>query len=454
MQKFHTNYNIQNFLSFKNPFSYKRSIYRCQTKAFSDQFLSILSDSYYSSPLKKDINARNQKLSKNYFMSCKENRIVNNRSFYSSFYLGPFDSGQSITVANALRRTLLAELSGLAITAVEIEGVTHEYSTIPGVKDTVLDILLNLKEIVIKSNYILEVENGEGFLQVRGPGVIRASDIRLPSYLLCVDPDQYIATLSADGVLSMKFTIDSGKSYLSISKESLNIKKFEKTPTKTESSQLVSEKPTNLLILDPIFSPVSKVNYIVEQNPQDFSSQIIILEIWTNGSLHPRKALYDALKKLINIFSNLKKIKIFDSSFKSNKTYTKIQKLLQSTETKCINGMSSNSIISNPGTSFKKTIRPLDSLNYPKTEIDSVQVNRSNNVKNQNLIKKADFLQTEDLAILNLSVRSYNSLKNAQMDTINDLLNYSIDELLNKKIGKHVLLEVQKKLRKKGYFLK
>jgi DNA-directed RNA polymerase alpha subunit len=465
-------------LDYFRPFFLRQNIYRAsvfQTKAFSDQFLSILTDSFYSPSIKKEITSRNEKLSKNYFMSCKESIIINNRSFYSRFYLGPFDSGQSITVANAIRRTLLSELSGLAITTVEIEGVTHEYSSIPGVKDTVLDILLNLKEIVIKSNYILDVENGEGFIQVRGPGVIRAADIKLPSYLLCVDPDQYIATLSDDGVLNIKISITSGKSYLNQSKASLSSEKNKKTSLRSplllssiasnaaglrtdvrmnasgehsmnEMNNAVSsdlqqsnseykshiyEKTTNLLLLDPVFTPITKVNYIVEQNPQDFSSQIVVLEIWTNGSIHPRKALYDALKKLINIFSNLTKIKMLESPLKSNKTYTKMQKLLECPETNSslqINASSPTSILS----SFEK--------NAP--------LNRNNNTSSNLAIGK------EDISMLSLSLRSYNCLKNAEINNIGDLVNSSVDELLNKKkIEKRVIVEVQKKLRKKGVFL-
>jgi len=88
-----------------------------------------------------------------FFISCKESRIENNRSFYGCFQLGPFEPSQSITIANTLRRTLLSELYGLSIISIEIEGVTHEYSNLRGVKDSVLDILLNIKEIVLKKNY-------------------------------------------------------------------------------------------------------------------------------------------------------------------------------------------------------------------------------------------------------------------------------------------------------------
>jgi DNA-directed RNA polymerase alpha subunit len=327
-----------------------------------------------------------------YQITCKQSLILNNRNFYSSFYLGPFVSGQSLTVANALRRTLLSELYGVAILAVEIEGVNHEYSNIQGVKETVLDIVLNLKEIVLKPNARLQnlstlvsdigVIDHLAFLQVTGPGIIRARDIKLPPYLLLVDPDQYIATLADDGSLTMKLYISFGQNFKSSSQllknkllefeqnsqeltkttlttKSLKSKTLEsnasfdmkdqqkkfsdtfendifdihqnekysdrftnesdkKDKIKTKSlensdknqltalqKETISTKQTKIpfiLYLDPVFMPVTRVNYIIEENPLDFSSQIIFLEIWTNGSIHPRKALQEAFKKLVNVF--------------------------------------------------------------------------------------------------------------------------------------------------------
>nr|YP_009185057.1 alpha subunit of RNA polymerase [Characiochloris acuminata]ALO63305.1 alpha subunit of RNA polymerase [Characiochloris acuminata] len=181
----------------------------------------------------------------NFFITCKESRIENNRSFYGCFYLGPFEAGQSITVANALRRTLLSSIKGIGITSVQIENAFHEYSTLTGVRDSVLDILLNLKEIVLKkttSKKLLTIYSGHshsrnreanarpvpeladalpelnesfnslkrpqvGYLKARGPGIIKAKDLRLPPFIHCVDPEQYIATLAEDGVLNMKFLI-------------------------------------------------------------------------------------------------------------------------------------------------------------------------------------------------------------------------------------------------------
>jgi DNA-directed RNA polymerase alpha subunit len=148
-----------------------------------------------------------------FFISCKESRIENNRSFYGCFYLGSFEPSQSITIANTLRRTLLSEIYGCAIISVEIEGASHEYSNLPGVRESVLDILLNLKEIVLKKtikNFTPQI----GYLRARGPGVVSASHLRLPPFIQCVDPDQYIAHLSEDGFLNIKFLIQYGKKWL------------------------------------------------------------------------------------------------------------------------------------------------------------------------------------------------------------------------------------------------
>ena len=151
-----------------------------------------------------------------FFISCKESKIENNRSFYGCFHLGPFEPSQSITIANALRRTLLSELYGLSIVSVEIEGATHEYSNLNGVKDSILDILLNLKEIVFKKTINpIGIKPQIGYLKARGPGLVRASNLRLPPFIQCVDPDQYIATLADDGFLNMKFIIQYSNKWLS-----------------------------------------------------------------------------------------------------------------------------------------------------------------------------------------------------------------------------------------------
>jgi DNA-directed RNA polymerase alpha subunit len=149
-----------------------------------------------------------------FFISCKESKIENNKSFYGCFSLGPFEPSQSITIANSLRRTLLSELYGLAIVSIEIDGATHEYSSLSGVRDSVLDILLNFKEIVLKKT-IKNFKPQIGYLRARGPGVVRAGDLRLPAFIQCVDPNQYIATLADNGFLNVKFIIQYGNKWLS-----------------------------------------------------------------------------------------------------------------------------------------------------------------------------------------------------------------------------------------------
>ena len=146
-------------------------------------------------------------------LSCIESRVENSRNFYGRFQLGPFVSGQALTIANSLRRSLLSEIYGLAITAVEIEGAAHEYSTVAGVRESVLDILLNIKQIVLTSNFQFQ-EPQIALLEVQGPAIVRSSDIKLPVSVQSVDPEQYIATLLYDGVLKMKFIICRGKNYI------------------------------------------------------------------------------------------------------------------------------------------------------------------------------------------------------------------------------------------------
>jgi DNA-directed RNA polymerase alpha subunit len=150
---------------------------------------------------------------KKVFVSCRQSIKESPTNFYGRFYIGSFDSGQSITLANCLRRTLLSELHGLSITSVEIEGASHEYSTLIGVREPVLDVLLNLKQIVLKSKINI-TQPQLGFLQVKGPWRVTAADLRLPNFIQSVDPTQYIATLNYEGFLSLKLKIRQGKNYV------------------------------------------------------------------------------------------------------------------------------------------------------------------------------------------------------------------------------------------------
>lgn len=264
---------------------------------------------------------------KNFFLSCKEIRIepTSPKTYYGCFYLGPFTNGQGLTVSNALRRTLLADLTGLAITSAKIEGVSHEYATIAGVRETALDILLNLKEISIqKKTKDFLTETQLGYLQVRGPGTVRASDLRFPPNFQAVDPDQYIATLSENGSLNVVFTIDEGKGFI--------LRKNEVTFSNIDKS---SEIPGSAFLpIDAIFTPIKKVNYIVEAYGSETlqpQNQIVVVEVWTNGCILPQEAMSEGLNILRILFGELGKLKVLKSIFttsvlKTNKKFKNVFK--------------------------------------------------------------------------------------------------------------------------------
>lgn len=329
----------------------------------------------------------------NLTLCCIESRIENNRNFYGHFQLGPFDVGQGLTIANALRRTLFSELFGLAIVAVEIEGVSHEYSTLSGVRESVLDIILNLKQIVLTSRFQIN-QPQFAFLQFQGPGIIKACDLKLPFSIQCVDPEQYIATLAYDGVLNIKFFICQAKNHISFSNFIAEVK----PPTLIKNTKPQMIKTGNILPIDAVFTPVNKVNFLVETyNSPQFRKpkERVILEIWTNGSIHPRHAIHEASKILVRLFSPFQDTKILKSFLYKPVQYSY----------------------------FKK----------------------------DNLKK----ITTLDIGNLDLSLRPYTCLKRAKINTINDLLQYSAEELLLlKNFGKRSLEEVQILLHQMGFHLK
>nr|QIA47054.1 RNA polymerase subunit alpha [Colemanosphaera charkowiensis] len=267
-----------------------------------------------------------------FFIACKESRIETNTSFYGCFYLGPFDDSLSQTLANDLRRTLLSELTGLAITSVEIEGVLHKFSNLPGMKESVLDLICNLQSIVLKKQeigntnitYRTTKKTYAGFLNVRGPRVIKARDLKLPSGLQCVDPNQYIATLAEDGFLNMKFNINEGKNFIKQKPHNLDVNVLKKRNIllqnfrsqrlrvkENESFKLQFSKPLNELLesknnlaesnhgsnpipLDAVFMPVTKINCLIEENNlySDFSTDSIYYadETSENRPLYPKRS--------------------------------------------------------------------------------------------------------------------------------------------------------------------
>jgi len=219
-------------------------------------------------------------------VQCLKSTTDKATEFYSKYSIGPFLKGQSTTVGNALRRVLLSNLQGIAISGVRITGIDHEFSTIPNVKEDVVDILLNLKQIILKGNI---TEPTLARLTVKEAGIIVAGNLELPNNIDLVDPRQYIASLTSKGNLEMEFLIARGQNYFTSGKLDYTI-------------------PERFLAVDAVFMPVTKVNFFVEtsRSSSSFELESLILEIWTNGSISPDEALSSSAEILENTFGLLK----------------------------------------------------------------------------------------------------------------------------------------------------
>lgn len=221
-------------------------------------------------------------------IECLESKTEGTRKQYGRFILEPLKQGQGITVGNSLRRTILSDLEGTAIVSVRIAGVNHEFSTITGVREDVLEILLNLKEVVLKS-YSNEPQIGR--IRVQGPAIITAGLFDLPPEIEIIDHRQYIATICNNTIFEMEFRIEKGNGY-------------------KLADRNINEKSIDFLQIDAVFMPVKKFNYTVQE--KRINSKIIqeklILEIWTNGSLSPQEAISEGSKILTNLFHPLTNI--------------------------------------------------------------------------------------------------------------------------------------------------
>ncbi|MEH2435446.1 MAG: DNA-directed RNA polymerase subunit alpha [Nostoc sp.] len=224
-------------------------------------------------------------------IECVESNTEESRNHYSKFVLEPLDRGQGTTVGNALRRVLLSNLEGTAVTAVRIAGVSHEFATVPGVREDVLEILMRMKEVILK-NYSSQPQIGR--LLVSGPTTITAAHFDLPSEVEVIDPTQYVATIAEGGKLEMEFRIEKGKGYRTVERG------------REEATSL------DFLQIDSIFMPVRKVNYSVEESRGEglIPKDRLLLEVWTNGSISPQEALSSAAGILVDLFNPLKDISL------------------------------------------------------------------------------------------------------------------------------------------------
>jgi DNA-directed RNA polymerase subunit alpha len=212
--------------------------------------------------------------------------------FYGEFTIQPLERGFGITLGNALRRVLLSSIQGAAIVSVKIDGVLHEFSTLPGVKEDITDIILNLKGVRFRLG---QADTKEVSINVDHVGPITAADIITDGTIEVLNPEHHIATVSGKGKFKAELVVKMGKGYLPAKKE------------------LDPDQPEGTINIDAIFSPVKKVNYVVSHARvgQITDYDKLVLEVWTDGSVNPEDAIaYSAkiLKQQLDVFINFEEV--------------------------------------------------------------------------------------------------------------------------------------------------
>ena len=287
---------------------------------------------------------------------------------YGKFVLAPLERGYGITLGNSLRRVLLSSLPGVAVNSVKIDGVHHELSTIPGVKEDVTEIILSLKGLTAKLY-------GDGpktvYIEAEGECEVTAGDIKTDSEVNILDPGMHIATLGKGAKLYMEIVIDRGRGYVS-----------------AERNKQMMNTPIDVIAVDSIYTPVLKVNYHVEDTRlgQVTDYDKLTLEVWTDGTISAKEAISQAanlLNEHLKLFIDL------------------------------------------------------------SDEASIAEV----------LVEKDEILEMT-IEELDLSVRSFNCLKRAGINTVDDLINKSEEEMLKvRNLGKKSFDEVREKLQSLGFDL-
>lgn len=217
-------------------------------------------------------------------IKCVNTTTSSDGSQYGKFVIEPLEKGFGTTIGNSLRRVLLSSLEGTAVTSVRIEGITHEYTSIPGVQEDVIDVMLNLKGLVVKTD---SKETQHLRIDVDRAGAVLASDIQLPAGVKVVNPDWLICTVADGGSFHADITIETGKGYVAndVSKDTRNVS-------------------IDVLPIDATFMPIKRVSYNVENTRVgdmiDFDK--LTLEIWSNGSIEVSTALSQSANLLIERF--------------------------------------------------------------------------------------------------------------------------------------------------------
>ena len=295
---------------------------------------------------------------------------------YGRFVVEPLERGYGITLGNSLRRIMLSSLPGAAVSQVKIEGVLHEFSSIPGVKEDVTEIIMNLKSLAIRNNSETN-EAKVAYIEFEGEGVVRASDIQVDQDIEIMNPDQVIATLNGgpDSKLYMELTITKGRGYISADKGKSD------------------DMPIGVLAVDAIYTPVERVNLTVQNTRvgQITDYDKLTLDVYTNGTLAPDEAVSLAAKVLNEHL----------------KLFIDLSEVAQSAE---------------------------------------VMIEKEDDEKEKVLEMSIDELE--------LSVRSYNCLKRAGINTVEELTNRTPEDMMKvRNLGRKSLEEVLAKLDELGLSL-
>ena len=293
---------------------------------------------------------------------------------YGKIVVEPLERGYGVTLGNSLRRILLSSLPGYAITSVKIDGVLHEFSTIPGVKEDVTEIILNLKSVILKIH-------GEGpktvYIDASGEGEVLAGDIKCDSEVEIINTDHHICTLDKDAHINMELTVAKGRGYVS-----------------AEQNKKLMQPVIGVIAIDSIYTPILKANYTIDdiRVGQDIGFDKLTLEVWTNGTISATEAVSLGAKFLnehLALFGDLSG-EAYDTEIMVDKGEDAKEKVLE------------------------MTIEELD-----------------------------------------LSVRSFNCLKRAGINTVEDLINKTEEEMMKvRNLGKKSLDEVINKLHSFGLDLR
>lgn len=298
---------------------------------------------------------------------------VASTAYYGKFVVEPLERGFGTTLGNSMRRVLLSSLPGVAATSIRIDGVLHEFSTIEGVKEDVTEIILNLKQLICKLH---SEEPKKVIIDALGPCEVKAGDILPDAEVEIINPDLHLATIDANGRLHMEIMLDHGRGYV--------VSDRNKRP----------DMPIGEIAVDSIFTPITKVNFTVENTRvgqiTDFDK--LTLELWTDGSIQPEEAASLAAKIL--------------------------------------------------------------------TEHLLLFINLTDHVQDVEILKEKDDKKKEKILEMNiedldLSVRSYNCLKRAGINTVEELVQRDEDEMMKvRNLGRKSLEEVQQKLAQLGLSLR